>query len=142
MISALKMELKDLHFDFEALTKSVRMLSFGTQVLDSILKVGKIGIDKKGPWFFDKDEQRFIQGCSNIVFVWATKDQDKKRVHTSPEVNVIKQKVFKKNIRDGYATSVVDLATFALFVFSCTGMLLILIESRTKHIERLIQRYM
>ena len=41
MISTLKMELKEVFLDFEALAKSLRMLSSGMQDLNSILKAGK-----------------------------------------------------------------------------------------------------
>ena len=66
MISTMKMESKEVHSNFEALTKSVRMLHFGTQDMDNILKNGKMGIDKKGLGFVDKGEQEFIQGCSTL----------------------------------------------------------------------------
>lgn len=91
MTYTMKMELKEVHFDFEALTKSVRMLSPNTQDLDNILKAGKIEVNEKGLGF---SKQGSNQDCSNIVFVRSSRDQDKKLVDaSSPKVNVIKQKV-------------------------------------------------
>lgn len=51
MISTLRMKLKEVRLDFEALTKSIKMLNSSTQDLNSIMKARKIGVDKKGLGF-------------------------------------------------------------------------------------------
>lgn len=41
MISTFKMELKDVHIEFESLSKFVKLLISGTQSLDNLLNEGK-----------------------------------------------------------------------------------------------------
>lgn len=77
MISTLKIELREVHLDFESLTKYVKMLSSGSQNLEIFLKTCKSGIDKKGLRFF---EQVSSHGCSTIVFVRASDDNDKIKI--------------------------------------------------------------
>lgn len=47
MISALKMELKDVQNEFDSLSKSIILISLGTQSLNYLLSKEKIKIDKK-----------------------------------------------------------------------------------------------
>ena len=62
------------------------------QDLDSIMKVGKMGIRFSN--------QRSICIWSNTLFVRASWNQDKNQDNgVSPKVNVIKQQVFKKNTK-------------------------------------------
>lgn len=51
MVSTLKMELRDVHSEFESLSK---LLTFWTQCLNNLLNEGKIKADKKGLSFFEK----------------------------------------------------------------------------------------
>lgn len=73
------------------------MLGLARKIWIVFYKPGKTGIDKKGLRF---SKQGSIHGRSNNVFVRATEKEDKNQCDAvSLEVNVSKQKVFKKNTK-------------------------------------------
>lgn len=55
MISALKMDLKDVQNEFDSLSKSVRLLFPETQGLDNLLSEGKIKSNKKDLGYLGKN---------------------------------------------------------------------------------------
>ncbi|TYK01606.1 uncharacterized protein E5676_scaffold451G002030 [Cucumis melo var. makuwa] len=74
MISALKMELRDVCSEFKSLSKSVKLLTFGTQSLDNLLNEGKNKGDKYDLGFFEKGSN---VGGSSTMFIGAFDNKNK-----------------------------------------------------------------
>lgn len=74
MISALKMELRDVCSEFKSLSKSVKLLTSSTESLYNLLNERKFKKDKKGLSFTGKGSS---SRDSSIVFVRASDNKNK-----------------------------------------------------------------